>query len=805
MTTRKICVASLFFVAFFVFAPSAVLAKDEWIQVRSKNFFLVGNASEKEIRKVATRLEQFRETFRLVFSQVNLTSSVPTNVVVFKSASSYKPFKPKRADGKADTGVAGYFQSGEDVNYITLSTEGTEADTFGTIFHEYVHFIIDTNFGKSDVPPWFNEGLAEYYQTFAIEEDQRVKLGAIQNGHLQLLQQTKLIPLSTLFSIDNRSLHQNGNHSRSIFYAQAWALIHYLVQSGKTEGLSKFLINSIADKPAEQAFQEAFGIGYAQMEKELRKYVSQSSYVVNVLTFKNKLVFDTEMQASPLSEADSNAYLGDLLYHTHRIDDAEPFLRTALSLNPESSMANTSLGMVKIRQRKFDEAKGFLEKAIAQDPKNHLAFYRYAYLLSRADRDEFGYVNKFETATATKIRDSLKKAIALNPSFAESYELLAFVNLVNNEELDDAVTQLQKALKYQPGNMRYAIRIAEIYLRQQKFKEARSIAEKLARTADDEDIRSRAESLANGVRQQEEMLSRYENQKKEFEKNAAGVSGPSVGDPQLVRRRPGEDRPTSEEISRSSQEFQIRGMNQSLRPLEPGEIRVLGRIIKVECKGGITYSIKTDAETFQVSSKDFQTLAITTFVPESGDGQVGCGTDLTASTVVATYRPAVTATPPSRGELVAIEFVPSNFRFVDLKEQPLPPTYVVEDAGAPPTEGAIAEQRRSAMIQAIRDRLRQPAAGEKRELGFIEKSECTNKGMFFHLKVGTQVLRLTSSTSPVLQVGGYTPEIEYLQIGCGMKAVEIPVVFVFNATPDAKAKTSGVLLSLEFVPKTFTF
>jgi hypothetical protein len=149
-----------------------------------QELFLVGNASEKEIRKVATRLEQFRETFRLVFSQINLTASVPTNVVVFKSASSYKPFKPKRDDGKIDTNIAGYFQSGEDVNYITLSTEGTDADTYGTIFHEYVHFIIDTNFGKSEVPPWFNEGLAEYYQTFTIEEDQKVKLGMLQNETL---------------------------------------------------------------------------------------------------------------------------------------------------------------------------------------------------------------------------------------------------------------------------------------------------------------------------------------------------------------------------------------------------------------------------------------------------------------------------------------------------------------------------------------------------------------------------------------------------------------------------------------------
>ena len=91
-------------------------------------------------------------------------------------------------------------------------------------FHEYVHFIINTNFGKSDVPPWFNEGLAEYYQTFEIEEDQKVKLGLPQGNHLDLLQQTKLIPLGTFFNVSNRALNENAAHSRSIFYAQAWIL-----------------------------------------------------------------------------------------------------------------------------------------------------------------------------------------------------------------------------------------------------------------------------------------------------------------------------------------------------------------------------------------------------------------------------------------------------------------------------------------------------------------------------------------------------------------------------------------------------
>ena len=54
------------FLTVLVFLPNSVAAKDEWRQVRSKNFNLLGNAGEKDIRKVATKLEQFRETFRLL-------------------------------------------------------------------------------------------------------------------------------------------------------------------------------------------------------------------------------------------------------------------------------------------------------------------------------------------------------------------------------------------------------------------------------------------------------------------------------------------------------------------------------------------------------------------------------------------------------------------------------------------------------------------------------------------------------------------------------------------------------------------
>ncbi|HLM60200.1 MAG TPA: hypothetical protein VK308_05320, partial [Pyrinomonadaceae bacterium] len=56
----------IFFITFllcFVFSVSTKsAAKNNWVRVHSKNFNLIGDASEKDIRAVAVTLEKFRET-----------------------------------------------------------------------------------------------------------------------------------------------------------------------------------------------------------------------------------------------------------------------------------------------------------------------------------------------------------------------------------------------------------------------------------------------------------------------------------------------------------------------------------------------------------------------------------------------------------------------------------------------------------------------------------------------------------------------------------------------------------------------
>ena len=188
---------------------------------------MVGNASEKEIRLVAAKLEQFREVFRQLFPAMKFTSPIPTNVIVFRDDAAFAPYKPLNQDGQANEWVAGYFLKGDDVNYIALSARSDIEQTYGTIFHEYTHFLVDNGIGRTRIPAWLNEGLAEYYERFQIENGQKVTLGALNNNHLALLARREFMPLENFFDTDYYSLGRQGKDRVGVFYAQAWALMHY--------------------------------------------------------------------------------------------------------------------------------------------------------------------------------------------------------------------------------------------------------------------------------------------------------------------------------------------------------------------------------------------------------------------------------------------------------------------------------------------------------------------------------------------------------------------------------------------------
>jgi len=251
---------------------ASAFARDNWVSVRSKHLLVIGNGSEKDIRLMAVRLEQFREVVMQLFARPGSDSSVPTTVIVFKDDASYTPFKTNENN-------AGYFQPGQDVNYITLSAETRgEQDYFNIIFHEYTHLITNNSIGPS--PAWFNEGLAELYSTVAIS-NKEVVLGRPINRHITSLKQSALLPLRLLFEVDYKSPYYNESHKQSIFYAQSWALAHYLMLNRNGERAQQtmtFLELLRSQEPLEKAVQKAFSTTLENLEGDLRSYIQQDRY-----------------------------------------------------------------------------------------------------------------------------------------------------------------------------------------------------------------------------------------------------------------------------------------------------------------------------------------------------------------------------------------------------------------------------------------------------------------------------------------------------------------------------------------------
>src|SRR5882672_4616558 len=146
---------SCFVVMSALMGVQAGFAADKWLSVRSRNFLLVGNASESQIRRVGRNLEEFRAGFSMLFPAISRESSSPITVVVFKDDSSFRPFKPLYEGKPAN--IAGYFMPGSDVDYIGLSAD---TQTPHVIYHEFVHSL--SKDAAAPLPSWAGEGLAEF-------------------------------------------------------------------------------------------------------------------------------------------------------------------------------------------------------------------------------------------------------------------------------------------------------------------------------------------------------------------------------------------------------------------------------------------------------------------------------------------------------------------------------------------------------------------------------------------------------------------------------------------------------------------
>jgi tetratricopeptide (TPR) repeat protein len=616
-------------------------AKETWLSVRSKHFQLVGNASEKDVRTVGVRLEQFRDVFSRLFTKSKANSAIPITVIVFKNDNAFKPYKPLY-QGKPGA-ISGYFQPGEDVNYILLTSELRETNPYAVIFHEYVHALTSDN--SRPLPLWLSEGIAEYYSSFEVEGNgKKVWLGKAIANHVLFLREQKFLPLQRLFAVDHGSLEYNERDRKGVFYAQSWALVHYLLLGADGKRQPQFIrfINALAaGSPIDDSFKQIFQTDYATIEKELMNYIGRNSYPAQTVSFNEKLSFDADMQTTPLSEAQTQYYLGDALCRIQRHDDGEEYLKRAVALDPKLAPAFASLGISNLRRRRVPEARQYLEQAVAANSQNHLAHYYYAYALHRELFAEGQLITSLPKERVKAIKSALDSAIQLSPDFPESYNLLGFIHLATGEDLGTGVNAVKKAMAIAPGREDYAMTLAQLYLRQEQFAEARQVVEPLAHGAARPEIRSRAESLL-------ETIARVEQFKSRTNASTLGQRLPSRSDETAAPTRSAGG---GETITPAPPRLAV-------RPRFEGE-KVEGLLTRADCNKGITLTIKSGVKTVKLHTPSPERIKFISYIA-GGTGEITCGPINPAKQVIVTYRPSTDAKSPFIGEPIAVEFVKSE-------------------------------------------------------------------------------------------------------------------------------------------------
>jgi tetratricopeptide (TPR) repeat protein len=603
-------------------------AADKWISIRSKNFMLVGSASESDIRRVGRTLEEFRSALTMMFPRMDQASSVQTTVLVFKNDESFTPYKPLQ-NGKPANALA-FFQPGEDVNYIAL----TGAMTSPVVLHEYVHFL--TRESLNGLPLWAGEGLAECYSTFEMSgRGNEFTLGRAPERHIATLAETAFMPLKKLFEVQQGSPEYNEASRQGIFYAESWAVVHYLTfgADGKRRSqFVQFLTALSRGEPFDDSFADAFQTDYGTLEDEVRAYFRKRSTLPTLkMTSRESMQVDVRsMNVTTLSEAESEYYLGDLLLHINRLSEAETHLLAATSKAPALTNAQASLGVLRVRQKKYDEALAVLKKAVEADSKNHMVNFYYAYTLERVDSDAAAAALGVSDRYAT-LRTYAKKTIELGPRFVEGYALLARVNLSAGENLDEAEATLKKALSIAPGRDDLHLLLAQTYMRANRIADARGVLMNIERVTSDPDTRRRATNMLD---QTEQAFT--------FTEITPDVR-PEPAAPPVAAEPPLPPAPAAPNET----------VLEALTPIGPdveGE-KISGLLILLECTNGLMLRLRTDRNTVDFHSPEPDKIQFLSYTADVTDN-IKCGPRNPGIPVSITYRPV----EGGRGNPLVVEF-----------------------------------------------------------------------------------------------------------------------------------------------------
>jgi len=580
-----------------------------WLRLDTPNFTIIGNTGEGDLQSIAAEFERFRDAIGQLMGPSATATIVPVVVVVFPSEKAFEPFKPRFRGKQVE--AEGLFVGTSDVNYIGVVSGRRDVRA---LLHEYAHLMFANV--APNIPLWLGEGLAEFYSTFELRKDGReVVVGRPIRPHVSMLQSDRLLSLAELTGVRHDSRLYNEGNRRTMFYAQSWALVHYLLagEPPRADKVTEYIRLIETGTAAEEAWRRIFGS--EALEAGLRRYISMEQFNEAAQSLAER-IGTAPVVSRPVSDVEVEAFLGEFLIAQRRQDEAVARLEQA-ARQSDGARAVISLARARVAQQRLPDARALLERA-AVVPGDWLADYAVGVATAYAvGPQQPGAEAVAATAFA---RDALRRVTAARPDLAHAWHVLAGFELLDGAAVEAAVASSRRALEIAPNRPEYAVRHAEALVRSGEYATARYVFDRLLGN-------TLASSLHDHVRSQLQYIAKVERAADE----TPDVEAPS--DP-------------------SGRVFIL-----DLREPGPGEERAAGLLTDIDCAaGGLTLHVRIKGEMSQFRASAFQEIQFVTYREELR-GNIRCGAREPEDLIYITWRRTGSARTP-----VAVEFLPAGYR-----------------------------------------------------------------------------------------------------------------------------------------------
>jgi hypothetical protein len=270
----------------FLFVAAAVAQRqaqrswwDRSPEHKHGHYWIKSDLPAEQVRDIARHLNMMYGQYAKLLAFVPVRVEEKLNVLAFEREDDYLLTLRARFGINA-TSSGGMFFVNSSGTALAVWTHGLPRQRLRHVIqHEGFHQFAYSRFGD-DLPPWVNEGLAEFFGQAIIAGDSMV-LGQSNPRVLKRLKQAidsdMHISLAKMVSLPARQWNDAlRNGEAALYYAEAWSMVQFLVygEGGAHAGAFDVFLKHISNGlPAREAFSKTLGPDIAEFETRWKRWV----------------------------------------------------------------------------------------------------------------------------------------------------------------------------------------------------------------------------------------------------------------------------------------------------------------------------------------------------------------------------------------------------------------------------------------------------------------------------------------------------------------------------------------------------